>query len=286
VRALRVLGDYHSGGEYGDWILERQREAEIGISLARALVGAGRRWDCLWMPRVAGWTGARERLQAACAPAGLRVRSRSKEFSAVHLPRDYKEYWKALSGNARSTIQRQAKKLDSSGARLVRCTAPEELASFIDALVELNDRRWSATGRAGTFKRKPLELAFYRSFTEVALARGWLRLFALKRGDEFIAVQIGYAYNGAFLQLQEGFDPGGQAGQGNVLRARVIEACIEEGLTTYDFLGEFTEHKRRWLAEVRQGYDLFVTHGGARSAGLRGLGVWPSGRFLRPDWGG
>jgi len=47
VRALRILGDYHSGGEYGDWILEPEREAEIGVSLAQALAGARRQWDCL-----------------------------------------------------------------------------------------------------------------------------------------------------------------------------------------------------------------------------------------------
>jgi CelD/BcsL family acetyltransferase involved in cellulose biosynthesis len=283
VRALRILGDYHSGGEYGDWILEPEREAEIGLALAQALAGVSSQWDCLWLPRIAGWTGARERMVSACVRAGLPVRERTKQFSAVPLPRDYREYWKALSSNARSAIQRQAKKLDASGAQLVRCATPEALPSFLDALVDLNDRRWSAMGRAGTFKRKPLELAFYRRFTGVALSRDWLRFFALKRGDEFIAVQIGYAYKGEFLQLQEGFDPAGQAGQGNVLRARVIEACIAEGITSYDFLGEFTEHKRRWLAQVREGHDLFVTHGGAKSAGLRGLGVWPSGRYLRPE---
>ena len=283
VRALRILGDDHSGGEYGDWILEPGCEAEVGLALAQALAGARRQWDCLWMPRVAGWTGARERLVSACIHAGLPVRERAKEFSAASLPRDYREYWKALSANARSTIQRQAKKLDASGATFVRCATSEELPRFVDALVDLNDRRWSTTGQAGTFKRKPQELDFYRRFTEVALARDWLRLFALKRGDEFLAVQIGYAYKGSFLQLQEGFDPGGEAGQGNVLRARVIEACIQEGLTTYDFLGEYTEHKRRWLAQARTGYDLLVTHGGVRSAGLRRLGVWPSGRYLRPE---
>ena len=283
VRTLRILGDYHSGGEYGDWILAPEREAEIGQSLAQALAGARSQWDCLWMPRIAGWTGARERMVSACVHAGLPVRERPKEFSAMQLPRDYREYWKALSSNARSAIQRQAKKLDASGATFVRCATSEALPSFLDALVELNDRRWNATGQAGSFKRKPLELAFYRRFTEVALSRDWLRFFALKQGGEFIAVQIGYAYKGEFLQLQEGFDPAGQAGQGNVLRARVIEACIAEGITSYDFLGEFTEHKRRWLAQVRQGHDLFVTHGGVKSAGLRGLGVWPSGRYLRPE---
>jgi CelD/BcsL family acetyltransferase involved in cellulose biosynthesis len=282
VRALRILGDYHSGGEYGDWILDPSREAEVGSALAEALAGARRRWDCLWMPNVAGWTGARERIVSSCDRAGLRVRERAMEFSAAELPGEYREYWEALSGNVRSAIRRQGKKLDAEGAALVRCASPDELPALIDALVELNDRRWRAEGSVGTFKRKPLELAFYRRFTAVALSRGWLRLFALKLAEEYTAVQIGYAYKGSFLQLQEGFDPGGPGGQGNVLRSRVIEACIGEGLSTYDFLGTHTEHKRRWLAQPRRGYDFVVANRTATGAGLHALGVWPTGRYLRP----
>jgi CelD/BcsL family acetyltransferase involved in cellulose biosynthesis len=282
VRALRVLGDYHSGGEYGDWILDPAREAEAGAALAEALAAARARWDCLWMPNVAGWTGARERVVSSSGRAGFRVRERAMEFSAAELPADYREYWEALSGNVRSAIRRQAKKLESGGVDFVLCASPADLAPLVDALVELNDRRWRAEGSAGTFKRKPLELGFYRRFTAIALERGWLRLFALKLGGDVTAVQIGYAYKGSFLQLQEGFDPAAPPGQGNVLRARVIEACIGEGLSTYDFLGKHTEHKRRWLAQPRRGYDLFVTNRTATSAALHALGVWPTGRYLRP----
>jgi CelD/BcsL family acetyltransferase involved in cellulose biosynthesis len=281
--ALRILGDYQSGGEYGDWILEPGREAEVGVALARALAATRDRWDCLWMPNVAGRTGARSRIVTASGLGGLQVRERPMEFSAIELPRDYREYWRALSGNSRSAIQRQAKKLQASGVSVVRCESPADLPSFIDALVDLNHRRWTAAGHTGTFKRKPLELAFYRRFTPVALARDWLRLFALKRAEEYVAVQIGYSYKGSFYQLQEGFDPAGPGGQGNVLRARVIEVCIDEGLSTYDFLGEHTAHKHHWLARVRLGYDLFVTHKAPRSAGLRVLCVWPTGRYLRPE---
>jgi CelD/BcsL family acetyltransferase involved in cellulose biosynthesis len=62
----------------------------------------------------------------------------------------------------------------------------------------------------------------------------------------------------------------------------VIEACIGEGLSTYDFLGTHTEHKRRWLAQPRRGHDLVVANRTATGAGLHALGVWPTGRYLRP----
>ena len=282
-RALRILGDRHSGAEYGDWILERGREAETARALAQALAAARGRWDCLWMPNTSGWTGARDRIVPACAESGLKARERSIEFSSVSLPPRYEDYWNRLSRNRRSVVRRQAKKAAAQGATLETCATADRLEDWVEALATLNHRRWSAMGQVGTFKRKPFELAFYRRFTPVALARGWLRMFGLNVGGAPKAIQIGYAYKGSFLQLQEGFDPNASPGIGNVLRARVIESCIGEGVTTYDFLGEHNEHKRRWLAEVRPGSDLLITHGGWRSTLLHSLGVWPTGRFLRPQ---
>jgi hypothetical protein len=47
------------------------------------------------------------------------------------------------------------------------------------------------------------------------------------------AVQIGYAYSGTFNAMQEGFDLRSAKGLGSVLRARVIERCIQERLAGY-----------------------------------------------------
>jgi hypothetical protein len=262
VRALRLLGDYHSGGEYGDWILESERETEIGLSLAQALAGARSHWDCLWMPRVAGWTGARERMVSACVRAGLPVRERPKEFSAVELPRDYREYWEGVSANARSAIQRQATKLD----------ARREVRALRDVRGAPELHRRARGPERPTLERHgpPCDLqaqapgaAFYRRFTEVALSQDWLRLFALKRATSSLPFRSATPTT-AHSPAAGGFDPGtGRAGQR--APARVI-GRIEEGITTYDFLGEYTEHKRGWPRCAR--VTIPVTHG-ARGAGLR-----------------
>jgi CelD/BcsL family acetyltransferase involved in cellulose biosynthesis len=283
LRALRILGDHHSGAEYGDWILERGREGEAARALAQALAATRGKWDCLWMPNTSGWMGARDRIVPACVEFGLVARERSIEFSSVSLPPRYEDYWNRLSGNRRSVVRRQARKAAAVGASLETCTTTDVLGEWVEALAALNHSRWRTMGQTGTFRRKPFELAFYHRFTAIALARGWLRMFGLKVGGVQKAIQIGYVYKSSVLQLQEGFDPKASPGIGNVLRAQVIEACIGEGVTTYDFLGEHNDHKRRWLAEMRPGSDLLITHGGWRSTLLRTLGVWPTGRYLRPQ---
>jgi CelD/BcsL family acetyltransferase involved in cellulose biosynthesis len=283
-RVLRTLGDYHTGSEYPDWLLEAGAEEELSRAVVSALQGLGKRWDCLWLPTVSGWTGAYQRIAAACLAAGFHCQSRPHVFSSMELPRDFDGYQRSLSGNARSALRRQTRRvLHDDGYVFEQCLSAAELPAYLDALVDLNHLRWQAMGRSGTFVRKPLEQRFYRTFAPQALRCGWLRFFALKREGAFKAVQIGYAYQGAFCQMQEGFDPAGPPGLGNVLRGKVVERCIQEGLRTYDFLGDHTEHKRRWGATARQGHDLLIGRRSLRTGLVFQLGMWPTGRYLKPS---
>ena len=281
-RVLRMLGDHHSGAEYPDWILAPECEQEAAQAILGALLAVSPGWDCLWIPRLAGWTGAYERIVVTCSAHGLHCRQRACEFSATALPEDSSSYVRSLSRNARSALKRQNQQVFSSpSATFEQCRSVAELPAYLDALVDLNHRRWSATGQVGTFVRKPLEQRFYRLFGPRALERGWLRLFAIRMNGRFAAVQVGYAYNQSFLQLQEGFDPEGPPGLGNVLRGKVIERCIREGIRQYDFLGGHTEHKRRWLANPRNGHDLLISRRCFRNGPLISLPLWPTGRYLR-----
>ena len=122
---------------------------------------------------------------------------------------------------------------------------------------------------------------FYESFAPIALSRGWLRLYVLKVDGVPQAAQYGYVYNDIYHAVQEGYNPSGFDGIGNVLRNVIVEKCIEEGLHEYDFLGGFTEHKRLWGAEPRQGYAFFVGKRLLKNHLLFSKNIWPTGRFIR-----
>ena len=106
-------------------------------------------------------------------------------------------------------------------------------------------------------------------------------MFDLRIDGVVRAVQYGYAYRDTFLQVQEGYDPAGPDGIGNLLREQVFNTCIAEGLRTYDFMGEFTEHKRRWGSVRRIGSDVFTGHRSLKNRALFTRPVWPTGRYLR-----
>lgn len=281
-RILRILGDYASGAEYLDWIVDASEEEPVCAAIAQTLARHDSSWDCIWMPFVAGWTGASERVLAACRAAGLFARERAHEFGLVSLPAAFPQYLATLSRNARSMLSRRGRALDEEGFAFDAAVDPGALPQLLEELFRLNHLRWRSTGQDGTFVRKPLEARFYGAFAPIALARGWLRLYSARIKGQVRAIQYGYAYKNAYLQVQEGFDPEGPDGLGNVLRSRAIERCIGEGLEGYDFLAGYTEHKRRWGAARRDGHDFFICGRAAKSRLLFKGGFWPTGRFLKP----
>lgn len=277
---LRMVGDYRSGSEYTDAITRPEDAQAIVDALVSHLASGPVAWDCLWIPRMAGWTGGCDRLVAACHRAGFHVRRRRATFSAFDLPPTMDEYMASLSSSTRSGLRRQARRvLDSPGVTISECTRAEDCRRYLDALYALHARRWQSVGQPGGFVRAGVT-EFYERFVPVAVARGWARIYALECRHEIKAIQVGYAFNGVFHQLQEGFDPGYNDGAGNALRFKIIERCIAEGMVSYDFLGGFSEHKRRWGARERGGYDLFVGRRTLKNSILFRYGVWPTGRYL------
>jgi CelD/BcsL family acetyltransferase involved in cellulose biosynthesis len=271
---LRQTGDAMSGAEYADWPGDDATE-----QIAERLDQRGD-WDCIWLPNLADWTSSTARISKAAKSRGWHVRRRPRTFAYLELPSTFQEYWDSLGENRRSQLKRQKAKVRD--AEFVLCDNDNDLHRMLDALFDLNAKRWETKGLRGTFVRKPLEAKFYREFAPVALANGWLWLCGLRQKDRWLAIQYGYRYDGCYMQMQEGFDPEAPDGAGNALRLLAIEQMISAGTRQYDFLGEMTEHKRRWGAQLRWGSDLFIGRLRLKNRLLFGpQTIWPTGRYLR-----
>ncbi len=281
---LRVIGDYSTGFEYPDLLLQKGAEDAILSAIGHALLDSKPRWDTLWLPRMAGWTKALEHWQSLREKLQGFIQQRSTVFSRIALPASMADYEASLSPNGRQQLRRKQRKLSKlAGMEIHRCANEAERQEFLQALFQLHERRWQEAGEPGCFNKRPLEKRFYQRFSQRALEQDWLQLWVLKHDNVIQCAQLGYVYQGVFHQLQEGFNPDFFPGAGNVLRAHIIEHCINEGCREYDFLGGITPHKRRWGAEVRAGFDLFIGHKNWKNRLLFSLKLWPSGRFLRPQ---
>jgi CelD/BcsL family acetyltransferase involved in cellulose biosynthesis len=279
-RALRILADYSTGSEYGDWIVDSAHEQQVMPMIAQGLAQS-RDWDVIWMPRISGWSNALNRITQALSSAGLIYHSRPSLFSSFPLPDSLEKYEAGFSAKKRQQLRRNRRHLMSRpGVDIIRCSNQNELPNFLESLFDLHHRRRMLLDDPGCFIRRPAEADFYRNFLPRALKKGWLRLAALTQDGTIEAIQLGYVYNGDFLQMQEGFNPDYVNGAGNVLRHIVIEDCITEGLNNYDFLGGYSEHKRRWKALERFGHDLLIGRPSLKVKLLFMREVWPSGRYI------
>ena len=281
-KTLRFVGDCHSGAEYPDILIIPGLESAVLKEISNYLFQNTNYWDCAWLPNIGTWSESHHRLAGCFEPTKLLFsRMSERTFSHIVLPATYEEYLQRLSRNRRSLLGRQERAvLRKSSIDISICETSEELDEHLEQLFCLHKKRWQWVGQEGAFVRRPLMKNFYRKMALRALENGWLALFSLHMDGVVVASQYGYVYNNVFSQLQEGFEPQAPAGIGNILRKHVIRWCIENKIQEYDFLGGYSEHKKRWLAEKRSGCHLFLGRKCIKNLFFALLPIQPSGRYV------
>lgn len=282
-RCLRLLGDRHSGAEYQCLIGDRSFTSECYDLILKHLSQQAGDWDVIWLLKLPTWQNNERTFLQCVENSKLESYGRNVEFAYLKLPQTVDAFWLSQSRSSRANKQRTENRIpeDNNISLVDSRDSSMPIYSQIETLFELHQKRWQMTGRDGAFVRRPALTLFFRYFIPLALERSWLRLYILEANGESVAVQMGLVFNKVFYVIQEGFDPGYIEGIGNLLRARVIEECIREGLSEYDFLEGYTEHKRRWGAKMRVGQDVLIWNGNLRNFVFRWRKLWPSGRFLK-----
>jgi CelD/BcsL family acetyltransferase involved in cellulose biosynthesis len=254
----------------------------IKQELLKQLVQNKSLWDCGWINFCSGWgPQMASTLGAFKQTKELHTKQRSRVFAALILPTSVAALKESLSKNLRSNlkkIENRFKKCDS--VEFFHCSKIEDIENHLEQLFQLHNLRWRAQGAQGSFERRPELVAFYKLFVPIALQQQWLRLAGIKVNGEIKAMQIGYAYNSVYFAIQEGFDPDSIEGMGNMLRWHTLETAVKEGMVEYDFLAEFYEHKRRWGAQPRTGYELFFWNNKIKNIFFYFMEIWPSGRWF------
>jgi CelD/BcsL family acetyltransferase involved in cellulose biosynthesis len=167
------------------------------------------------------------------------------------------------------------KKLAATGA-LAMTTAGVDLdvdAAF-EALLAVEAASWKhAHGTAITAVAH--QAAFYRALVRDMAAAGSLHLTFLTVGGETIAYNLGLVCRGEYAYLKtsyvEALKPLGPA---VVLRARLIERLIAEGVSALDFPAEPYEWESQWTSEHRPHQSIVVYNRTLRGRALSLLRRW------------
>ncbi len=281
-KVLRFLGDCHSGMEYPDILVKNGFEDSALEQISTLLSENKKQWECAWFPNIASWTGSLQRLSHCFKQQELLFhRTTDMDFGSVFLPTTWNEYMQKFSRKKRYNLRRLEKKTaEKHKIQFNICRHKEDVEMFLDQLFLLHKKRWQMVGQEGAFVRRPLMVNFYRKMALCAMEKGWSAFFSLEIDGKIAASQYGYIYNGILSQIQEGFDPVGPPGSGNILRLHVLRWCIENGLKEYDFLGGYSAHKEQWKAEKRIGCNLFLGRKCLKNTLFSLLPIWPSGHYV------
>jgi len=252
IPALEFLGTGTAGSDYLDVIVRRGEEGEAVAALAEHLAV---RTPMLELSHVHSGASVAADLAARLGGHGW-TSATSTVNVCPFIPlsgHTWASYLDSLGSAHRYNVQRRIRNLDKQfDVRFERAHTEDERRAALALLVELHNRRWDPRGGSESFAT-PALLAFYDEVSRLALARGWLRLYVLRLDGRAVAALHGYAYGGAFLFYQAGFDPDfAKQSVGLVTMGLAIKSAIEEGLNEYDLLHGDESYKFQWAPKSRE----------------------------------
>lgn len=134
-----------------------------------------------------------------------------------------------------------------------------ELASLEQAMeifFELHQKRWASKGQLGMFPNQRLRnitLQTAKYFAE----KDWLRLYFLTVKNKPVAVELNLEYEGKMYCHLKGFDPDFYKYRvGSLLTLKVLEECIEKGISEYDFMQGDEAYKFDWTNKFRRNMNV------------------------------
>jgi CelD/BcsL family acetyltransferase involved in cellulose biosynthesis len=147
--------------------------------------------------------------------------------------------------------RRQAEKLGT--VEIVRADGTN-LKQMLGALFRLHTQRWRSRGEPGVLDEVGVRMTI-RDAAAGFLARGWLRLYALRIGGRTAAVQLGWAARGRAYYYIGGWDPAfARFSPGLLLVEHAVREAIREGAREFDFLRGREPYKYAWGARDQPQY--------------------------------
>jgi CelD/BcsL family acetyltransferase involved in cellulose biosynthesis len=267
---LEFLGSGFAGSDYLDVIARQGYEAEAVDALAR---------ECSSYRRVrSSWFKWSNLIPESCLAARLAARLNARGWSldetqtniCPYIPLEghtWESYLASLGTEHRADFRRKWNRLNRDfDIRFEAAQSADECAESIDLLIEQHNLRWRHRGGSDAFHTPEL-VAFHREVSQVALGKGWLRLYVLWLNDKPAASLYGFLYGGKFYFYQSGFDIAYEKySVGMIAMGLAIQRAIGEGAREYDLLHGDETYKSHWSRHHRSLVRLELY-----PAGIRGL---------------
>lgn len=199
--------------------------------------------------------------------------------------RNYATYEAELPGNVRNTVQRKRKKLEKSGAVVIRTVRdPAEVDAAMDQYEHVYARSW---------QRHEAHPAFIRDVARRFAERGWLRLGVLTRDGVPLAAQLWFSAGRTVAIFKLVFDEQfADLSPGSVLTTHLMREVIDDdGARVIDFLSGDDGYKRQWMNRRSEMWGLRAVRAASvaglvarsRGAAKKALGALRGGAAPKPS---
>jgi len=234
-------------------------EREVARIVAESLVEA-EPWDVLRLDALPADAVATRAFVDALELVGLDATPvTADDVWEIDLPATWDDFLARLSKSHRRQLRRLDRSAVESG-RSVLSTAKggDEIASALELLAELHNRRWRSVGGTGSFESEDFT-SFVADVSAGADQAGQLRLKMLDFDGRLAAVELDYGDQAGICAYQTGFDPDlAEERVGQILLMETIKAAIDEGVARYDLGRGVDPYKQHWRAEATPSLDLIV----------------------------
>jgi hypothetical protein len=121
---------------------------------------------------------------------------------------------------------------------------------------DLHQKRWTSRGKTGAFSSDKIRTIFLDR-AKLFAPKGWLGLYFLTVNDKSVAAYYSLKYNKKLYLCLTGFDPEYyKYSVSNLLLVKVVEECINQGFTEFDFMKGEELYKSRWTREFRYNFNV------------------------------
>ncbi len=260
LRTLSFMGT-GVGADHLAFISRAGVESEVHCSLTEYLVSFSK-WDVLEFPRIDEKLGGYllhsvSNQSHESFGSSLTV---ADQCPFIPLPKTWADYLNLIGSGTREEIARKWRRLRKQGEIVIeRVQKIDDLEKAWEVLVRLHrDRRDSIGGRSAFVTRRAR--VFHRNFIEMALLRGWLRLYLLRVNGNCVAAEYCLHIGDRVTDFQSGFDVRwSRFGVGTLLIAHAIQEAIQEGASEFDFLRGGEAYKQhQWAAVLRRDASLVI----------------------------
>lgn len=174
----------------------------------------------------------------------------------IRLEGDWETYLASRPRHLRHELARKRKRLEREfDAKWVSVADPGEADRAMTEVLRIERNSWKE--REGTsIGSEPDAAAFYSRVTRNCAAQGWLRVELLYLNGEPVAHILGAVLRGVYYALKTSYDEAYSTwSPGIVLFEYAIRRAFEEGLATFDFLGDESRWKSELANDVRDHVD-------------------------------